>query len=174
VSQAGDAEPLRAGEVVAAAAGLATVDPATRWERGLAPPQPQLSRFTPSIALAIERDGGLLGWAAGSDTGRREYFIPGELHADLAERVPQALLRDLDRPGPLPGAVLEPREGAQLLGLWEQGVAEVAAAKVLPRRAQVVPAAEVFLDDQVRRRRFFAEPWQPALDDDAPRRPVDL
>jgi len=174
MSDGGDAGPLRAGEVVAAAAGLAVADPATRWERGLAAPLAPLSRFTPSIALAIERDGGLLGSAAGSDGGRREYFIPGELHADLAERVPQAFLRDLDRPGPLAGALLEPREGAQLLGLWEQGVAEVAAARVLPRRAQVVPAAEVFLDDQERRRRFFAEPWQPVLDDEAPRRPVNL
>jgi hypothetical protein len=102
----------------------------------------------------------------------READIPAQLSADLQERMPQALLRDLHRlvfeerwveREPLPGT--EDRQGRHAL-------AEARAARKVPPRPTVEPSTRVMRALQTFRRGLMAERWQPLLADDQPRRRV--
>jgi hypothetical protein len=102
----------------------------------------------------------------------RELDVPAQLSADLRERMPQALLRDLHRlvreerwveREPLPGS--EDRGGRAAL-------AEARAARQIPERRAVEPSTRVMRALQTFRRGLLAERWQPMLADHEPRRRV--
>ena len=163
---ADDDEP-RAREVVAA--GLAVDDPARRWEQvrhhdfSLAPIAP------PTIELHVEPEA----WHLRS-LAITEREIPGELISDLRQCAPQALLRDLHRPVRQFFAEREEVEGSKGLGAWRDAADLVRAARVLPERPDVGSSLHAMRDRRDERRALLAEPWQPLLDDAAPRRVVKL
>ena len=101
-----------------------------------------------------------------------EYNISPDVASALSQSTPQWFLRDLDRPKEMPPVMLEIREGTQLLGLWEEGMREAEEARVLVDRPKIVSAVEMIADEIARSKAFFAEPWQPLLPDEAPRRSV--
>jgi hypothetical protein len=95
------------------------------------------------------------------------------LLADLREVAPQALLRDLYRPERVIRPVhLEHHEGTALDYGGRAGVREARAARERQPLPRVEPLVGEVLRERERRRRLLAEPWQPALPDDAPRRSI--
>ncbi|HEX4457411.1 MAG TPA: hypothetical protein VIA18_05555 [Polyangia bacterium] len=102
----------------------------------------------------------------------REVEIPAQLDADLRERMPQALLRDLHR------LVREESWVAReiLVGTEDrhgrESLAEARKARQLPGRPPVEPSTRVMRALQTWRASLLAERWQPALADDDPRRNV--
>lgn len=129
--------------------------------------EPSLRTWTRPVKLNLVPEA----WNAGY-LRVREVDIPEQLSADLRERLPQALLRDLHRlvrderwveREILPGT--QDRDGRASL-------AEARQARQLPARQPVEPSTRVMRALQTWRRGFMAERWQPALPDDAPRRPL--
>ena len=102
----------------------------------------------------------------------READIPPQLHVDLQERMPQALLRDLHR------LVREERwvEREIVAGtedrLGRGSLVEARKARQLPARTPVEPSTRVMRALQTWRANLLGERWQPALADDEPRRHV--
>ncbi len=161
----------RAADVVraAAAAGTGLGDAAVRWERRV-PPEPRLSGPPrPAIGLALDPPRLRLPASEVEPVQR-----PDGVEVALSHNVPQAFLRDLDKPAAVLPVPLEEHEGSQLLGRWRAGREQVAAALARPPLPRVLSTAEVFAAERERRRRFFGAPWQPLLADDQPRRRVDL
>lgn len=163
------ADEPRAWEVVTTR--LPGWDPSRRWERPEAPP-PELRTFIERLPLRFDPEHWEEQWRP-LDFTVREYEAPPQLLSDLHECVPQAFLRDLHRPVAVYGAFFEPTESH--VGGWREGLREARdAMQVRAPLEPVEPTVQAMADDQARRSRFFAEPWQPLLDDDAPRRRVQL
>ena len=100
----------------------------------------------------------------------REREIPEELQADLRQRMPQALLRDLHRLVRDEGWVArEPlMERADPQG--RQALAEARAMRQPLARPPIEPSTRVMRALQTWRRALLSERWQPLLADDDPRR----
>jgi hypothetical protein len=101
---------------------------------------------------------------------RDEIEIPGELRRDLAERVPQAMLRDLHR---MEFPSDEPAERRPMeLGIdpgGREALKEARAAQLREPLPVIEPLVEKVMAEQERRRRFLDDPWEASLPDDAPR-----
>jgi hypothetical protein len=110
-------------------------------------------------------------WRAGFLKVGEERELPVQLHQDLRERMPQALLRDLYRP------VYEDRyiEREIVEGTTDRGafsaMQEARAARTLPTLPQVEPALRTMVALQRWRRAFLAERWQPLRRDDERKSP---
>lgn len=161
----------RAWEVVSASARVPGWDPSRRWERPDTPP-PEVRAFVENLPLRLDPDHWEAQWRP-LDFTVREYEAPPQLIADLGECVPQAFLRDLHRPVAIYGALFEPSES--FTGGWREPLREAREAmQVRAPLRPIEPTVQAMAADQARRGAFFAEPWQPLLDDDAPRRRVQL
>ena len=172
---ASDGEP-RAGEVIRAAAGgrVLGYDPALRWEQALpaqSPPPTLVKPEMPRSARAPRLDPDAL---LRMDLTRTEYQISPEVASALLENTPQWFLRDLDRPREQSPAMYEIREEDRVLGIWDAALREAERARVRLERPRVITAIELIVEDQRRRTRFYSEPWEPLMPDDAPRRAVLL
>ena len=164
-----DPEP-RAREVVSSE-GAPIFDVAARWETALTP---QVALSLPLyVATTMPSHLDPADWGAGF-LAVHERELPPQLFADLREVTPQALLRDLHRPVEEFRATPLELEGTRLVGRWTEGVEDLKKAK----ERQVLPLIESSLFDvqaeQVRRRALVEEDWKPLLDDEAPRKSIQL
>jgi hypothetical protein len=149
--------------------GAPVLDQSARWESLPLPDYELHLQVQPTMALRLDPTGfGIL------DTSARERDLPAELPSDLRALTPQALLRDLHRPVLKFEARLEPREGSELLGRWQEARGEFLAAL----RREPIPWVEgsvvAVTGDLLRRRALHTVPWQPHLPDEAPRREIDF
>lgn len=108
-------------------------------------------------------------WYAGYLGVLGELDLPMELKADLRERVPQSLLRDVFRPiyatdyvDRIPLDVGLDPGGRQALKEGRQGLVR----DPLP---VIEPLVEEVIAEQERRRRFLQKPWPTYHEDNAPR-----
>ncbi len=105
-------------------------------------------------------------WGAGF-LAVRERELPYELLNDLADRTPQALLRDLFRPEWPINKMVAPNYHE--LGLDMGGQAAWAAlreAHVQAPRPRVTPSPQEFRAELVRRREVVRQPWKPVRSDE--------
>lgn len=131
--------------------------------------EPRARTFLRPPALHVEPEG----WRAGY-LSVRERELPPELFDDLAQRTPQATLRDLYRP--VRESVWYERE--PFVPDWDPGarraLAEAKAAFQIPPVPKVAPIVREVEAEQARRRAFITEPWKPHLDDSEPRPLVEV
>jgi hypothetical protein len=111
-------------------------------------------------------------WGAGY-LAVRDRELPDQLLSDLHDLSPQAILRDLYRPvrAEVP-IILERHEGTSPHRSAKEAIAEAKIARVRQEVPRIEPLSQLVKEEQERRRAMLDEPWQPAMPDDAPRRPV--
>jgi hypothetical protein len=101
-----------------------------------------------------------------------ERTIPWQLSEDLRQLSPQALLRDLHRPEmELRWVSREPIEGTDRRAAVG-ALTELRALRQKPELPRIESLTRVMRAYQTFRRHLVDERWEPALPDDAPRRPV--
>lgn len=144
-----------------------------RWEKGRGLPRPRTlpQAFRPQ---STRFDDVLHDWHAGYLGVRGEFEAPYELTRDLKECVPQSVLRDLYRP--VRNFFVDPAQhelglvGADAIA----GLLKEAKAALIREPIPVIePALAAVIEEQRRRRRLMATPWQALRPDSAPRRYSD-
>jgi hypothetical protein len=99
---------------------------------------------------------------------------PPDVLEALREQTPQAHLRDLYRPVYSEAPVPLELNAVPLDPGGREAYAEVRGALVRTPLPQVVRSVELVVDRRDAWRAFLAEPWQPFLRDDEPRRDVQV
>ena len=109
------------------------------------------------------------GWRTGFLAVRERDDFPTEMMNDLHELTPQSILRDLYRP--VMESVWHEREPRFAMDEGgRRALAEARAQAVRRERApHIEPTARAVKEEMVRRRDFYAQRWQAAKPDDAPR-----
>ena len=103
-----------------------------------------------------------------------ERQTPYQLSEDLRQLSPQALLRDLHRPEiDLRWVAREPVEGTDRRQGLEQ-LKELRGLRKKPELPRIEPVMRVMRAFQIFRRHLVEERWEPALPDEAPRRPLNV
>jgi len=144
---------------------------AERWEKGRPlVHEPDVPLFVKTeMKMHLDSDAWGIGFL---EVNERE--LPGELYADLRERAPQSLLRDLHRPVRdfyVTPEVIEGSEWSMLGEAWRI----IQEGRVnLPELPTIEPLTRAVREEQLRRRELFAERWQPIKPDDAPRQGISL
>lgn len=165
MSDGSDEEP-RAREVIGAIADQRVIERAFR--RASPPYRLPAPPRSPGLRVHVEPEA----WRAGF-VRVDEREVPSELIADLRELTPQALLRDLHRP------VLESvwHERELIVEPLDHGGRAAWAELRRERNREPLPrvpsTSAAIREEQLRRRAFLAERWQPTLPDDAPRKAID-
>lgn len=163
-----DPEP-RARDVVTAD-NAPVLDRASRWEQ-LELQRLELPRF---VAESLPSHLDPADWRTGF-LEVHERDVPYQLLEDLRQLAPQAKLRDLHRPVTEFTVTPEVLEGTAVIGRWKQIAAELSEARAIRRPPPTIGTSlRDVLAEQRRHRALMAEPWQPTLDDDAPRREIRI
>ncbi len=139
----------------------------TRWERSPLKGLPEATTYVREQRTHLEPADWRVGYLSVSDRER-----PPEVWSDLNEVTPQALLRDLHRPVRSTEPVERERHDIPTVGELARVRAEILAAMEDHRFPDYTPASRFVSALCEVRSRWVSEPWQPYLDDEAPRREV--
>ena len=107
---------------------------------------------------------GLSVWHEVQD-GVHERQLPAELYADMRERTPQAVLRDLYRPVREFYMTPEEVEGTGLRGLLRDAYGLLRAAQSRDELPHVDSLLRDVVEAQQRRRKLMAERWLPVKEE---------
>jgi hypothetical protein len=134
------------------------------WETAHKPFEPTMRLYVREPETFVERTD----WRIQGIFDMNEYEPPWELKRDLAERAPQAKLRDLYRPElQIPWVaremLVEPRDSAGL-----EAIAEMKAMLVREALPEATVSLVAMREEAERRRALHAEHWKPLKPDPDP------
>ena len=108
-------------------------------------------------------------WHVGYLAVRELEEVPHELRQDLAERAPQAILRDIYRPVHREKFVERTVHEIELDPAGQRAYSEAKAGLKREPLPQIESSVALMMTEGRRRRRFLMRPWLPYRPDDAPR-----
>lgn len=118
---------------------------------------------------ATHFDNVLTDWHVGYLSVREPEHVPDELRQDLAERAPQAILRDIYRPVRRETFVERTVHTSDWDPAGQRAFAEAKAGLKREPLPQIESSVVLVMAEQRRRRRLLNRPWLPYRPDDAPR-----